>query len=184
MCHERKVKNRHPTDPEVAEVNQGIPSRLYLYGAASELPLRVRKIARRNRAMVYDVVIRASLVHNSARESEGIGCSQNDVSRMRFYPDRSDYLVETADFCLRVVSSVRCFNVLVVHAAFHQDVPLQSSVSGVCVVGCLIGPDITVAIVNLAPRVKFVDLPLFLLRDRANRRLFRLGVQRSRIGTM
>src|SRR5438309_1548075 len=178
MSCEGEVEDGHAFDAEGGAIDFRVPANIDNHLASAEDPLGLGKLAGGHSSVMHDIVIRTSLFHQFAGESEGSGRSQQGMPAAKTQTRGANYGIEAAHFGSNVIGAVAGLDVLVTRPAIEDYVPFQGSVAGRRVVGDLIRVQNKSPIMNLNLASQPEHGPVFFLLRRPDRNFFGIACWR------
>jgi hypothetical protein len=168
-----KKQGWHAAHAEGAAVDHGAFADCQSHVWRTELPFRMWKLTTSHCAVVHDVMIGTGFLDHLPGESSGVRRGKKRVLLVRGGPNCPHHVVKAADFCIHVVGSVACLQVLIVKAAVKNDMPFEIHVTGFRVIRRFVRPEIEVSVVNSFATMQLVNGPVFFLCDGTNVSLIR-----------
>ena len=123
----------------------------------------MREFAGGDGSLAHEVVVGAVLLDDLSGEREGIGGGHRVAGGPHAQAHGSNDAIKGTDLSADVVGAVAGDDVFVVGTAVEHDVALEFGVSGVGVVGNLVGLQDVVAIVDFGRAAQVVDGAFFFL---------------------
>ena len=128
----------------------------------------MRQFAGGDGAVVDQVMIGAGLFNNSAGKGEGSGGSQDHPVAAKAQPSRPGHIVKASRFQIQIVGAVRRANVVVIGTAVEREMSGRGHFLGVGVVGCFVGPQHVIVVVDFNRAVQLVNGTFFFLLNGAD----------------
>ena len=117
-----KVKNWNSLDAQCGVIHLGIAPNLDNGGSRMKLPLRIRKLARRNNSVMHPVQIRTQLVDHLTGEEKRRGRSKEHCLVFHLNTNGASHVIKRARIATHVISRMRADNVLMMSAALVHHV--------------------------------------------------------------
>ena len=150
---------------EIAVIDGGVASHIHHNVVRLKFPLGVRQFARGDAAVVHHVMIGAGFFDQLSSEREGSRRGENDTVAAEAQSRRCGHIVKASSLGSDVVIPVTRLDVVIIRAAVYREMSRGSGLTGIRVVGQVVGTQDVIPVVDLDVAVKFVDVPVFFLLE-------------------
>src|SRR6202142_448819 len=165
---ERQVEDGDALNAKIGVVDGGVTARFDDDLVREELPLGAGEFAGGHTAVGDHVMVRAFFLDHLAGEEEWVGSGEDGAVPGGLNPEGPGDVLKAANFAVHVVGATGGFDMLMVGAAFEQQVAFGLEVAGIRVVGDLVGGKGENAVVDFDVFAQLVNLTVFFLMHRAD----------------
>src|SRR6266567_2166095 len=158
-----KIEDRYPLQSKIGSIDFGIATGFNINLVSGKQPFWTRQLASGYGSIRDDVIVRPGLFNQASVKKEWVWAGQDIAVVAQLHADSPGHVLELAAFALQVVGAASGFDMFIARAAFEHEVAFGLGLSGIFVVGNLVGGECVHAIQNPDLALQLVDRAVFLL---------------------